>query len=295
MSLVAVWCNEEAAPSIWLATDSRITGNAGLLIDEGGKLFSLPVICRGPDEHGFFNAPYHAQEVGLACVGGSLIYQHVYACLVPVLSNLIGSKHTGAPALEDVAEAVGRVTTLYVSSLGQQNPFAHNVGLVLVGYCFSHQRQEAYEFSPRFEEELFQQFEPIRLDLAQGNTRFFGDRIEDAVRALAEERERVRGEHPVNWHRAPIRVLRSFIDDPAFPTIGGDIQFGYVGGPSFARLTTTAPRVHGQPEAYMRLNNIDLDEIGPVGPCQIGLGSMLGLSSSEPRPRRDPGNPAETP
>jgi hypothetical protein len=40
------------------AADSRITGDFGVLLDEGGKLFTLPVICRKPGDDGFFSVPY---------------------------------------------------------------------------------------------------------------------------------------------------------------------------------------------------------------------------------------------
>jgi hypothetical protein len=276
VSLVAVWRNEEESPSIWVATDSRISDRAGVLLDEGGKLFSVPVLCRRPGDTGLFSVPYFSQEVGLACVGGSLVYQQVYACLVPVLSNLIAFEET-PPSQEDVAGAVARVTTWYVMSLGQRDPAAHGVGLVLAGYCAPHARQEAYRFEPRFEEQMFRQFEARTLSFDAGTTHFFGDRIEVARQALAEERERVSDEEPILLHRAPLRVLRQFIDDPQYPTIGGDVQLGFVSGANFTRVATVAPRVWGQPEAYMRLNNIDLDDIGPVGPCQIGLGGMTGL------------------
>jgi hypothetical protein len=85
----------------------------------------------------------------------------------------------------------------------------------------------------------------------------------------------VKDDHPLHWHRAPIRIVRRFIEDD--PTIGGDVLFGFVLGSDFIRATTVAPKVHGQPAAVARLNNIDLDEIGPVGPCEIGLNGMTGL------------------
>jgi hypothetical protein len=286
VSLVAVWRNEEAElpwrneeaelPSIWVATDSRISGHAGVLLDEGGKLFSLPVVCRRPDDRGWFDIPYFAQEIGLACVGGSLIYQQVYACLIPVLSNLI-SMNAMIPSQEDIAGAVARVTTRYVASLGQRDPSAHRVRLVLVGHCALHERQEACELTPMFESGLFRQFDVQALGLEEGATRFFGDHVDDAQKALTDERERADADHSILWHRAPIDVLKKFIADPERNTIGGDVQLGYVRGMSFTRVTTVAPRFAGQSEACMRLNNIDLDEIGSVGPCQIGLAGMIGL------------------
>lgn len=280
MSLVVVWSNQEEQSSIWVATDSRISSLDGgaVLLDEGGKLFTLPVICRKPDDVGFFSIPYFTQQVGVACVGGSLIYQQVYACAIPILSNLNGLQ-TSIPSQEHIAAALARITTRYVASLGEKgNPEAHRVKLILIGFCAVHEVQEAHELCPVFEHQMFQHFEARPLPLDPNEPQFFGNNIDDAREALAAERERVKGELPILWHRAPIRVVREFIEDEHYPTIGGDVQFGYVAGPDFIRVTTVAPRVHGQPAAYMRLNNIDLDEIGPVGPCLIGLSGMVGLT-----------------
>jgi hypothetical protein len=271
MSLVAVWQNEERAgqPSLWLAGDSRISDGAGVLLNEGGKLFSLPVICRRPDEQGFFSIPYSVQDVGLACVGGTLIYQHVYACLVPMLSSLLGDGRS-VPSLEDIARTTATVTEKYVASLGQTNPQAHRVGLVLAGYCVVHSRHEAYKLEPCFEDQLFRGFDASALEIDTGQVHFFGDYVVEAHDALKERRA-------ADEHRAPARVVRQFVDDPHYPSIGGDVQLGFTVGANFVRVTTVAPRVHGRPEAVIRFNNIDLEEIGDVGPCHIGIDGMTGV------------------
>jgi hypothetical protein len=277
VTLVAVWLNEEAQPSIWVAADSRITGELGVLLDEGGKLFTLPVICRKPGDDGFFSVPYFTQQVGVACVGGALMYQQVYTCAIPILSNLIGMEGN-YPGLEDIATAVARITTRYVSSLGEKGyAKAHRVTLVFVGYCAAHGQLEAYELGPVFEEQMFVRFESQPLSLDPNDPQFFGDKVDAAREALALERERVKDENPILWHRAPTRIVRQFIEDDQYPTIGGDVQLGYILGSDFIRATTVAPKVHGEPAAMMRLNNIDLDEIGQIGPCVIGLTGMLGL------------------
>lgn len=276
MSLIAVWKNEEqpAAPSVWAATDTRISDHGSVLIDEGGKLFSLPMLCRSAGADGFFTVPYFAQDLGLACVGATLLYQHVYSCLVPILSSLVGDGDH-APSLEDVAHTTSVVTTTYVASLGNYTPQAHHVTLVLFGYCGVHLAHEAFALRPLFEDQLFVRFEPTQLDLANGQAHFFGD----CVPAASTQLDELRASRSVDivWHRAPINVVRSFVADQAFPTIGGDVQIGFTLGSNFTRVATVAPRVIGQPAALMRLNNIDLDRIGPVGPCAVGIPGMVGV------------------
>lgn len=251
-------------------------GFGGTLLDEGAKLFSVPIVCRQPGEAGFFTDPYSVQAVALACAGGSLIYMHVYACLVPIMSNLIGIA-PNAPSLEEVAETSAKVATRYVASLGQVSHTAHRVELVLAGFCLAHSRYEAIEIRPHFENEAFREFECGQLDMSAGQAHFFGDHTNEASERLDDRRAKLVKEHPILWHRAPLRVLRDFIEASEFETIGGDVQAGFTSGADFTRVATVAPRIHGQPEAYARFNNIDLDEIGHVGPCMIGITGMVGL------------------
>jgi hypothetical protein len=58
MTLLAVWCAEER---LWMASDSRLSDGGGPLIDEGVKIFELPVVCRAFSEQaGFFPDVYFA-------------------------------------------------------------------------------------------------------------------------------------------------------------------------------------------------------------------------------------------
>lgn len=54
MTLAAVWCSYEnaAAPVLWMASDSRISAEKDRLIDEGVKVFEIPVVCRGAGPDG---------------------------------------------------------------------------------------------------------------------------------------------------------------------------------------------------------------------------------------------------
>src|SRR5215218_623450 len=118
MTLAAAWCNyeREDAPSVWMASDSRISADEAPLIDEGIKIYELPVICRVPGEQGFFDEEVIATSVGIACAGSSLVFQHVAGTLVPILSNLI-SVDRRAISISDIAHLIAKVTTLYVRSV----------------------------------------------------------------------------------------------------------------------------------------------------------------------------------
>jgi hypothetical protein len=63
--------------------------------------------------------------------------------------------------------------------------------------------------------------------------------------------------------------------DDQFATVGGDVQIGYTVGPKFHRVATVTPITPGQAQAQRRLNNVDIDALGSVGPCAIGLDGMV--------------------
>ncbi|MGD9571116.1 MAG: hypothetical protein AB7V62_04445 [Thermoleophilia bacterium] len=254
-------------------SDSRISGGANILTDEGAKLFSLPVVCRRPDADGFFSVPYFIRDFGVGCVGSTLGYQNIYAFLVASLSNLVGDgKHV--PSLGDIAAMAARVATAYVRSVGQHNRLAHRLELVVAGQCPA-TGPSAYAVVPRLENDCIH-FRADEVALDGGRAHFIGDCTQKADEALLAARAG-ESEASIGWHRAPARVVREFIEDPELPTIGGDAQIGLTVGARFVRMGTVSPIVEGQPAAVMRLNNIDILAAGNVGPCAIGIDGMAGI------------------
>ena len=160
MSLCAVWLTESdtAIPCLWIATDSRLSGPNGPLLDEGSKLLTLPIICRKPAEDGTFSVPSYVNAVGLACVGGSLVYNSVYAFVTPLLSTLIGAEETPPPSLEEIGVFLAEAVTIYVRSLGNHNPNAVDVGLVVTGFCPRDGKFEAHVLEPRLDAESLVRF-----------------------------------------------------------------------------------------------------------------------------------------
>lgn len=130
---------EQGVERLWMASDSRLSDEGRSLIDEGVKLFELPVICRAPDEHtGDFVEIYFANTLALGCTGHSVIYHQIQANLVPLLGNLVGLRGN-MPSLADVANFTAAIGTQYVQSLGLRRPqTADRVRLVLAGLCPTH-------------------------------------------------------------------------------------------------------------------------------------------------------------
>lgn len=275
MTVVAVWQNNEEPdrPTLWMASDSRISDGEGPLIDEGVKLYELPVICRKPGESGMFDTPYFATTVGLACAGGTLIYQHVYATLVPIFSNLIGTGEA-VPSVAGLASFAGSITSTYVRSLGARRPnTAMSVSVVVAGHFPGHP-PHAFELRPDREHPGgVIDFAEHSLDLTNDRVHFLGDQRERAQQLLADLRADPRPGTP--FERAPLNVIRTLIEAPDAPSVAGEVQIGFTTGSGFQRVTTVVPAAGQAPRALSLLNSIDLDTLPPIGPCRPGLPGMI--------------------
>lgn len=271
MTLAAIWCSYETpeAPVLWMASDSRISAEEGRLIDEGVKTFEIPVVCRSPGPTGFFDQTYLEGSIGLACAGGTLVFQNVYGTLVPMLGNLI-SPQQAVPSVADVADLIGRLMTLYVRTLGERRPDAHRVSVVVGG--LSDDGPLAFELSPEVGPGNLFEFKPRPVALGPGQVHFIGHNVREA-RELADELI-TRDEPGASRERAALNVIRAFIDDPAKPTIGGDVQIGHTVRGTFRRVASVAPGPDHSQMSLRRLNGIDLDELGLVGQCVIGTEAM---------------------
>lgn len=274
MTLTATWINGETPTgSLWMASDSRISDGEGVLLDEGAKLFELPVVCRGPGPSGFFDQTYLDTRFGLVCSGSTVIFHQVYATLIPSLGNLAGYGHV--PALQDVAALVARMTTLFTRSLGVTRPRGAYAALVVAGVDPITSTLQAFEISPELDDERRISFQPAPADLEEDRVLFTGD---SRAIASAEHELDVMRANPVPgrpYHRAALNVIRKLAQEDGWPTVGGDVQIGFTRGARFQRVATVTPRVHGHPIAQQRLNNIDLDELGSVGPCAVSLDGMV--------------------
>jgi hypothetical protein len=274
VTLTATWINSESSScSLWMASDSRISDAHGRLLDQGVKLFELPVVTRTPGASGFFDKIQLETSFGLVCSGSTLIFQQVYATLVPTLGNLAGLEPV--PSLGDVAGLIARMTTLYARSLGETRPHGAFASLVLAGVDPVTAAPEAFELSPSADASGRIYFDPQPVDLSDDVVLFTGDTqaVREAQDRLIAFRAAPEPGRP--YHRAALNVIRELALDDQFATVGGDVQIGYTMGPKFHRVATVTPISPGQAAAQRRLNNVDIDELGPVGPCGIGLDGMV--------------------
>jgi hypothetical protein len=224
MTLAAIWRSGDDARrfDLWAASDSRISDSYGKLIDEGIKIFELPVRCAKPNAEGSFSDVFYSSSFGLVCAGSTLIFQHVYATLVPLLNNL-GALNETAVSIRDAADLAAWVCETLVSSLGQRKgPDALRVEMALIGWCPLEQQVDGYSLLPRTAGGTFEGVEPVHLDLSNGNVTFLGDQLTKSRHLMAEVQHAGQPDSPVGV--APLTVIREMIEDDSVPTIGGDVQ-----------------------------------------------------------------------
>jgi len=267
MTLIAVWCAEER---LWMASDSRLSDGGGPLIDEGVKIFELPVVCRASTApSGFFADVYFATSFGLGCAGHSLIYHQIHANLLPLLRNLIGIQGH-VPSMADIAAFTAEVGTRYVQSLGHRRRDADQVRLLLAGWCPITETLAAYEMRPRVVDALMR-FTVSQLDLSTPH--FVGDHC-DRARELHDGI--AAADLPgASRDRAPLNVIRQLIEDTNMQSIGGDVQVGFTVGPTFQRAQTCRPIPGREPKAAYWLNAICTDDLPLIGPCTLGLMALI--------------------
>jgi hypothetical protein len=274
MTLAAAWCTYEnpESPTLWMASDSRISDAQGMVIDEGIKLYEVPIICWRPGTSGFFDTPHFVSAVGVIGAGGSLVFQHVYGTLVAVLGNLI---HPGGrvPSVEQVAALADRVTTTYVRSLGLARPEDAWRITLIVGGQTPRLAPQAFLLAPEVAGDGIVKYTPAPLDLGPNSVHFIGAEVELAQRLLSDFVQR--DEPGASRDRAALNVIRALIDDPNASAIGGEVQIGHMVGSAFRRVASVVSDSERPQRARMLLNSIDLEEIGPVGPCDIGLQGMV--------------------
>lgn len=167
-----------------MASDSRISAENDRLIDEGVKVFEIPVVCRGAGPTGYFDQIYFESSIGLTCAGGTLVFQNVYGTLVPILGNLI-SPQRAVPSVQDIADLIGRLVTLYVKSLGARRPDAHRVSLVVGGLSASG-LPIALDLSPKVGSDGLIEFSPVTVALSPGRVHFIGHSVREARELLGK-------------------------------------------------------------------------------------------------------------
>lgn len=278
MTAIAIWCNHEVRnnAALWVAADSRVSGaNGTILIEDGAKIFGLPVVCRSPSDDGFFSRVYHAHTYGYCFAGSTLMGQNAFLSITPLLSNLI-SPNSYIPSLSDIAQhaliLLQQSFNEYKQRVGQNAVFE----AAIFGYCHREQSLSAFHFSPQIESDgiVHLVLNPHQ-NMKDKQFIYLGD-DKACMRSQIEEafsRESVPG-RPVS--QIPRYIIQDRIDDASCESIGGDIQLAIADRFGFRPFSLCKPRVLGQPDAYMSYLGRELTpDIAQVGEAMVGINGMV--------------------
>lgn len=287
MTAIAIWCNHERAenPGLWIAADSRVSNSSGsALINDAAKVFALPVICRSPDENGWFTQRYYDHTYGYCFAGDTLLGQNAYLSLVPLLSNLASSK-SYIPTLADVAEYIRTYLSLTFDDCKGQRGEHSLFEVAVFGHCIKTNSLSAYHFMPTREDGLFKITCKTHENMQENDFVYLGDQkayMQSQIRAaLAVDRTGLEdfmaacAGRPLS--RMPRYVIQDHINEKRFDGIGGDIQLGIADKFGFRAYRLCKPGDTGTAEmTYLgRKLTSDLQYVGGPFGALVGGDAMV--------------------
>ena len=277
MTAIAIWRNDEVPdhPSLWVAADSRVTAHQhAVRVEVAAKVLSLPVVCRAPDPDVFFSETYLNHSLGYCFAGSTLMGQNAYLGLVPLLSNLV-SPQKYVPSLEDVALHLLAYLRRSFDDFKLRAGPAAMFEAALFGASARTGSLGVFHFRPEMVDGVYELCASTHTALRDGDFVYLGDeraKVHDAIAAARAEPE-MPG-RPKS--RVPRYVVEDFIGDPAYETIGGDIQLAIADGAGFRPFMLCKPRVPGEPHAYFSYLGRELtDDIRTVGQAVVGGAGMV--------------------
>lgn len=270
MTAIAIWCNNEVSrSSLWVAADSRISNLQSVLLEDGAKIFSLPIICRSPGVDGFFSEISYQHTVGYCFAGSTLIGQNTFLSILPLLGNLISHPGYVVP----LAEVANFIHAYLLRTFNDYRQTATNPSLAEIavfGHCHATSKVCVFHFKPVVEQGLYTISYTSNLDMKSNDFIYLGDmrsevtsRISNAITADPTPGR--------PQSRAPRYVIEECIQDQHFPTIGGDLQLGIADSDGFRAYSICKPRVRGAPEAYISYLGREITpDIRQVGEAAVG-------------------------
>jgi len=273
MTAILSWFNKENGTSPYIITvgDTKISGTEGTLTLEGAKVLELPIKCK--DLTTPLQEIYFSSSIGFAFAGSTLIGLNVYCYLQTVLSNLGGLKqNNNLPDYKSIADKAKEVLLLYTTSVRSVSE------LMLFGFCPKYKTPFICTIKPKSTEngidydiEIKEQFSD-KVDVL-----LIGDKKKEIKEMIDNKLATEATPHPLNYWRAPARVLREIIERNEFDTIGGNLQLATVSLYRFDTYSIVMPIKGEEPKATMRFRNFDVfDDIGKaVGECHVSINGMV--------------------
>lgn len=274
MTAVICWFDESSWP--WTVADSRFSYQRDarqILLEEGAKIFSFPLIVR---KTWGFGEILHFANIGIAFAGSTLVAQNTMLCSASVCGNLVLQESAQSTlSLSHIAELVAKFAQRFMRDLAALREAGAMTEFALIGWCPSKNAWRIFHITPVAGDGVQTQvteFAPSDTD----DLLILGDhKIE-----VQEEVVKVRANHAAGtlpWWRAPAEALSRMLEGRQFDSIGGHLQMGIAVGATkgFSLSAVVQPIIVGQPASTFKFLGMDTrDDIGAVGPCFLGMSGM---------------------
>lgn len=152
MTAVICWFDNAGWP--WIVADSRFSypGEAAeqILIDEGAKTFSFPLIVR---KTWGFGELIHFANIGLAFAGNTLVAQNTMLCSASVCGNLVHQENARSIlSLDHIAELVAKLSQRFMRDLAVLRGANARTEFALTGWCPLKETWRIFHIMPVVEE-----------------------------------------------------------------------------------------------------------------------------------------------
>lgn len=256
MTAIAIWCNHEVTenPGLWFAADSRVSTSSGsALIDDGAKVFALPIVCRSAAENGLFTERYYDHTYGYCFAGDTLLGQNAYLSLVPLLSNLVSSA-SYIPSLADVATYMQSYLSLTFDDCKALRAEHSLFEVALFGHCSRTKELSAYHFIPINKNNIFKMTCESHENMQENEFLYLGNEkahMNSQIKAaFAADSTHLAAFYAASagrrLNRIPRYVIQDHINNNSIPSIGGDLQLGIADRLGFRAFPLCKPGVTGQ-------------------------------------------------
>ncbi|HEY9801996.1 MAG TPA: hypothetical protein V6D25_16670 [Leptolyngbyaceae cyanobacterium] len=276
MTAIAIWFNNEIPgnPSLWVASDSRVSNKDSTLIDDAVKVFTLPVVCKFPGKDGFFSEIGYYHTYGYCFAGSTLLGQNTFLALMPLLSNLVAGQPY-VPKMADVAKFILNYLSRAFDNYKEIACEKSAVEVALFGWCHATKKQHIFHYYPDKDDNGVYVIKCTEYtDLCEKSFVYLGD-YSTEMKQKIQQAFNGDNEPGISLSRIPRKIIEEHIQNSEYKTIGGDLHLGIANQLGFQPYCIVKPRLLGQPEACLSYLGHELyEDIRNVGGAFVSLPGM---------------------
>jgi hypothetical protein len=208
MTSIVCWINKEDGDVLWAVSDSRVSGQNGIMTDNCPKMSKITAVAYQADDY-LKSTPVTILSFGFAFAGSTLIGTNVKEMLSTLLSDLQENMYYDnesipladkIPSLLEIATLVKVLGEKYIFSLGQFYPSSAKCEFVVFGFCRRTASFHAYKVSNSFETQTELRVTSEQID--DGSCLILGDQKEPVLKLIDTFKAKF-DDNTMNWWRSP--------------------------------------------------------------------------------------------